>query len=230
MTLITILGYIGLVVSFIYLWLEFKQRESMWFWSIACSCIYIVIYFNKQLYADVGFSAFNISVSFWGLWQWHRRTILHEHRQALDKEEKRNDLIEYRTFSATNWLRVGLVTLAVYLGIFAILKFLTDSPVPYRDAFNTTLNIVGTWLLGHKFIEVWGFWLLANVASVYLYIVRSATDATVYENLAGLMPDWLATMLAQDMLSTIVLYLFYSGASVYGYWKWRSKGIHIGGK
>ena len=228
MSLFTLLGYIGLVVSFIYLVLEFKQRQSMWIWSILCSCIYLFIYVSKQLYADAGFSCFNICVSFWGLWQWHKRVVRNQKRMGEDPEKK--GLIEYRTLGLRDWANTLAITASVYLAIFAILKFWTDSPVPHRDAFNTTLNIVGTWLLGRKVIEVWGFWFLANVASVYLYIVRSATDATVYENLTGSMPDWLATMLAQDMLSTIMLYLFYSGASVYGYWKWRSKGIQLGRK
>lgn len=228
MSLFTILGYIGLIVSFIYLWLEFKQRQSMWFWSILCSCIYLYIYICKQLYADAGFSCFNICVSFWGLWKWYNRFKRNEKRLGEDPEKK--GYIEYRTISKSFWVRVVLVTLGVYLTIYAILHNWTDSPVPHRDAFNTTLNIVGTWLLGYKFIEVWGFWLLANVASVYLYIVRSATDLEVYEHLttsAPALPDWCATLLAQDMLSTIILYIFYSGASVYGFWKWKHQGIRI---
>ena len=225
MTLFTLLGYIGLVVSFIYLVLEFKQRQSMWIWSILCSCIYLIIYVSKQLYADAGFSCFNICVSFWGLWQWHKRVL--RNRKKLGEDPEVKGLIEYRTLNRKYWLKVLYVTAAIYAAIYCILYFLTDSPVPHRDAFNTTLNIVGTWLLGHKVIEVWGFWLLANVASVYLYIVRSATDNIVYEHFSGSMPDWLATVLAQDMLSTIILYLFYSGASVYGFWKWKHQGIRI---
>ncbi len=225
MSLITFLGYIGLVVSFIYLVLEFKQRQSMWIWSILCSCIYLYIYIDKQLYADAGFSCFNIAVSFWGLWQWHRRVVMHREQSGQDPEKK--GLIEYRTFTLREWCSVGTVTCLVYAAIWAILSYWTDSPVPHRDAFNTTLNIVGTWVLGRKAIEVWGFWLLANVASVYLYIVRSATDMAVYDSLSADLPQWLATVLSQDMLSTIILYVFYSGASVYGFCKWYRQGVRI---
>ena len=225
MSLFTLLGYIGLVISFIYLVLEFKQRQSMWIWSILCSCIYLIIYVDKQLYADAGFSCFNICVSFWGLWKWHRRVLRNQKRLGEDPEKK--GFIEYRTLNFRNWLKVLSVATGVYAAIFLILYFLTDSPVPYRDAFNTTLNIVGTWLLGYKVIEVWGFWFLANVSSVYLYIVRSATDFEVYEHLTEIMPDWLATILSQDMLATIILYVFYSGASIYGYRKWHNKGIRL---
>ena len=226
MSLFTILGYIGLIVSFIYLLLEFKQKQSMWFWSILCSCIYLYIYVCKQLYADAGFSCFNIGVSFWGLWQWHRRVVHNEKKLGEDPEKR--GLIEYCRYSARDWAKVLSATLVVYLTIWAMLFFLTDSPVPHRDAFNTTLNIVGTWALGRKVIEVWGFWFVANVASVYLYIVRSATDPALYDSLSAHLPHWLAVTLSQDMLSTIFLYLFYTGASVYGFWKWKKYGVRIG--
>lgn len=196
----TLLGYIGLVVSFIYLWLEFKQRPSMWIWSILCSCIYIVIYFHKKIYADVGFSAFNICVSCWGFVQWLKPS------EVKGEKPKGSEQIEYRHLHVKEWIQVLTVTIAVYLIIYGLLVRFTDSPVPARDSLNTTLNIVGTWILGRKVIEVWGFWFLANFFSVYLYYVRSVDG---------------------DMLPSIILYLFYTGASVYGYWKWKKRGIEI---
>ena len=152
---------------------------------------------------------------------------MHNEKKLGEDPEKRG-LIEYCRFSARDWAKVLSATLVVYLTIWAVLFFLTDSPVPHRDAFNTTLNIVGTWALGRKVIEVWGFWFVANVASVYLYIVRSATDPALYDSLSAHLPHWLAVTLSQDMLSTIFLYLFYTGASVYGFWKWKKYGVRIG--
>ena len=213
MDLYALLGYIGLAVSFVYLWLEFKQRPSMWLWSIACSCIYIVIYFHKKIYADVGFSAFNICISVWGFAQWLKPKSIVKRGTTIAAEEasdapkhKGDEQIEYRTLRLREWLQVIAVTALVYTAIYLFLDRLTDSPVPARDALNTTLNIVGTWILGRKVIEVWGFWFLANIFSVYLYWVRDVGG---------------------DMLPSIILYLFYTGASVYGYWKWKKRGIKI---
>lgn len=193
-----VLEYIGLLVSFLYLYFEFKQKQVMWLFSILCSMIYICIYVHAKLYADMSFSCFNICISVWGLWQWRKRLSERIPGKAKDKQEP----IEYRRFNRKEWIQVIAATTIIYGAIYAILNYLTDSPVPAKDAFNTTLNIVGTWVLGRKAIEVWGFWFVANIFSVYLYFIR------------GLYP-------------TMGLYLFYTGAAVYGFWKWKRHGVEI---
>jgi nicotinamide riboside transporter PnuC len=100
--------------------------------------------------------------------------------------------------------------------------------VPGYDSFNTALNIVGTWILGRKVIEVWGVWFVANVASVLLYVMRSNVDGTLYESLSNRMPHWVAYVIAQDMLSSVLLYVVYTLASVYGFCKWLRCGVRIG--
>lgn len=193
-----VLEYTGLLVSFLYLYFEFKQKQAMWLFSILCSMIYICIYIHAKLYADMSFSCFNICISIWGLWQWRKRLS----DRIREKTENKHKTIEYRRFSRREWMQVSACTAVIYTVIYAILSFLTDSPVPAKDAFNTTINIVGTWVLGKKAIEVWGFWFVANIFSVYLYFIR------------GLYP-------------TMGLYMFYTGAAVYGFWKWKRHGVLI---
>lgn len=195
------LEYVGLLVSFLYLYFEFKQKQVMWLFSILCSMIYICIYIHAKLYADMSFSCFNICISIWGLWQWKKRLSERISRQPQDKQKT----IEYRRFNAKEWMQVLAAAMVTYVIIYAILNYLTDSPVPAKDAFNTTINIIGTWVLGRKAIEVWGFWFVANIFSVYLYFIR------------GLYP-------------TMGLYIFYTVAAVYGFWKWKRYGIEIEAK
>lgn len=192
------LEYVGLLVSFLYLYFEFKQKQVMWLFSILCSLIYICIYIHAKLYADMSFSCFNICISIWGLWQWRKRLS----GKIPEKTKGKQDVIEYRRFNFKEWINVIAATAVIYGIIYTILSRLTDSPVPAKDAFNTTINIMGTWVLGRKAIEVWGFWFVANIFSVYLYFIR------------GLYP-------------TMGLYIFYTGAAVYGFWKWKRYGIEI---
>lgn len=219
MGLITFLGYVGLLISFVYLYLEFKQRTSMWVFSILCSMVYIVIFFSKQLYADVGFSIFNICISVWGLMQWRDRKRVSPETAAG---------IEYKVLDLRGWAELITVFVVVNAILYVFLEKCTDSPVPGYDSFNTALNIVGTWILGRKVIEVWGVWFVANVASVLLYVMRSNVDGTLYESLSNRMPHWVAYVIAQDMLSSVLLYVVYTLASVYGFCKWLRCGVRIG--
>ena len=185
-----ILQYIGLFASFLYLWLEFHQRPAMWIVSATCSAIYASIYCHAQIYGDMSFSLFNICMCAYGFWKWM-------HKKAAPAQKKE---IIYRHFRWGEFGVVMLVTAAIWYAIYLILEHLTDSPVPALDAFTTTLNIVGTWVLAQKIIEVWGYWFLVNLVSIYLYMKRGLH------------------------FTTILLYAFYLGASVYGWWKWKHYG------
>ena len=188
----SIIQTVGLILSFIYLWLEFHQKSLMWIISAMCSMIYASVYFHGKIYADMGFSCFNICMCVYGFIKW-----LHGDRKRASHD------ITYRHFRAAEFAAVLGVSAAIWTAIFCILRFLTDSPVPALDALTTMLNIVGTWVLAQKIIEVWGIWFMVNAISIYIYCTRGLH------------------------LTTLLLYGFYLGASVYGFFKWKKRGTCI---
>ncbi len=179
----------GLILSFIYLWLEFHQKPLMWVVSAMCSMIYASVYFHSKIYADMAFSCFNICMCAYGMMKWLKGTRARHSRE-----------ITYRHFRGRELACVLGASALIWTIIFCILRFLTDSPVPALDALTTMLNIVGTWVLAQKIIEVWGIWFLVNSFSIYIYCRRGLH------------------------ISTILLYSFYLCASVYGWIKWKKKG------
>jgi nicotinamide mononucleotide transporter len=54
----------------------------------------------------------------------------------------------------------------------AFLARVTDSDVPWWDAFPTAGSLVGQWLLGRKYVENWPVWLLVNTVSVALFAYK----------------------------------------------------------
>ena len=139
---------IGLILSFIYLWLEFHQKPLMWIISAMCSMIYASVYFHSKIYADMGFSCFNICMCVYGFIKW-----LHSDRKRASHGTEGKGGIIYRHFRAGEFMAVLGVAALIWTAIFCILRFLTDSPVPALDALTTMLNIVGTWVLAQKIIE-----------------------------------------------------------------------------
>ncbi len=189
---------VGLMLSFLYLYLEFEQKALMWVVSAMCSMIYASVYFHSKIYADMGFSIFNIMMCCYGFYKWWSSSKRNVADVTKNKEKKQ---ISYYHFTLPQFGRVMAIFALIWTAIFFILRYLTDSPIPALDALTTTLNIVGTWVLAQKIIEVWGFWFLVNIISIYIYWKRGLH------------------------LSTIMLYCFYLGASVYGFYKWKRQGI-----
>jgi len=74
----------------------------------------------------------------------------------------------------------------------------TDSPVPFWDALTTALSIVATWMLAQKKIEHWLLWVLVDVLSIGLFIVK-------------------------ELYPTTVLFAVYAVLAIYGYLEWRKE-------
>ena len=193
----TLLQYLGLGASFLYLWLEFKQQSLMWVVSALCSAIYATVYCHAQIYGDMGFSLFNICMCVYGFCKWKAAS----RKGATAVSEPSEDVIRYRHFRPKEALATAGASALIWGVLYLLLRFPLHSPVPALDACTTMLNIVGTWVLAQKIIEVWGFWFLVNLLSIYLYAKRGLH------------------------LTTILLYSFYLGASVYGFLKWKRKGV-----
>jgi nicotinamide mononucleotide transporter len=85
--------------------------------------------------------------------------------------------------------------------MWLVLTRLTDSPVPVRDAFITSLSIVATWMLARKIYEHWYLWIVVNFVSAILFITR------------GLYP-------------TVILYLIYGIMSFVGLAAWKKTIPH----
>jgi len=53
-----------------------------------------------------------------------------------------------------------------------VLRTYTNSTVPLLDAFTNALSFVGLWALARKYVEQWSFWIVVDLISCYLYIIK----------------------------------------------------------
>jgi nicotinamide mononucleotide transporter len=119
----------------------------------------------------------------------------------IEGEKRRTGVGEKKELQVTRLkLRTGiilsLVFIFLYFVMWLILTRLTDSPVPVRDAFITSLSIVATWMLARKIYEHWYLWIVVNFVSALLFLTR------------GLFP-------------TVILYLVYGIMSFAGLAAWK---------
>ena len=79
-----------------------------------------------------------------------------------------------------------------------MLRFITDSDVPWADGFVTAGSVVGTVLLARKFVENWLVWLVVNAVSVALFAYKA-------------------------LYLTAVLYVIFFALAVWGWVGWRQR-------
>jgi nicotinamide mononucleotide transporter len=166
--------------------------EIHWGWPlmIAASLLYAWLFREYRLYGDAGLQVFFALIAVWGWWQW-----LFGRRAASGSAVPATGLpiaelaARVRVLVVVGWA-LGWGALGL------LLDRVTDTDVPYFDAFPTVGSVIGQVLLGRKFIENWWVWIVVNAASIALFAYKSL---------------WL----------TALLYLVFLGLSVAGLVRWR---------
>ena len=176
----------GTAIGLVYLWLEYRASAWLWVASIAMPAIYLKVYYDAGLYADLGISIYYIVASVYGLCCW------------LLKRGKHSPEPELCISPTPRWLYLplALVFAGAWVAIGLLLSRLTDSTVPWADAFTTALSVVAMWMLARKYLEQWLVWIAADVACGVLYAYK------------GL---WF----------TSGLYLLYAVIAMLGFRKWK---------
>lgn len=179
---------LGTIVGLLYLWLEYRASIYLWVASVVMPAIYLVIYYDAGLYADFGINIYYLIIAIYGWAAWR-------YGFSIGRGSEGRELPISHT-PARRWLPLAAITSIVFVAIAWVLINLTDSTVPYADAFTTALSVVGMWMLARKYIEQWWVWLVVDVASVALYIYK-------------------------DLHFTAALYALYAVVAVFGYRKWK---------
>ncbi len=169
-----ILDYIGqhiiellaTLFGFIYLIYSILENKLLWLFGFLSSILFVFVFFNAKIYADMGISVYYVAVSIYGWIHW-----------TLYKGEKKKE-IPTTTLTVKQWLYVFLSTAILFTFIGLFLDKFTDSNIAYWDAFTTAASIVGTWMLARKILENWFVWIVVDSISVLLYIYKGLYPTT----------------------------------------------------
>ncbi len=169
--------------------------EIHWGWplSVVASALYAWLFYASRLYGEAGVNIFFAIASLWGWWQW-----LRGHRADSDAP------LQIVHLTRRGWLQCLTGYAAAWLVCALLLRFVTDSTVPWADGFVTAGSIVGTLLLARKFIENWPLWLLVNAASVALFAYKGLT-------------------------LTVLLYVIFFLLAIWGWLGWRNRMAALSG-
>ncbi len=136
-------------------------RRSVWNFPVAIVMValYFVIFRDAKLYSDAGLQIFFAAINLYGWWSWNR-----------NKDD--SGVISVRRLPATGyalWITGSILAIWAW---GAIMHAETDASYPYWDASIAMLSIVGQILMTRRFVENWHYWIIVNIISIPLYIVK----------------------------------------------------------
>lgn len=137
-------------------------RRSIWNFPVAIAMValYFVIFREAKLYSDAGLQIFFALVNLYGWWSWHRNTA-----DAGEVIVRRLPALGY-----------GLWIAGSIAAIWAWGSFMgsyTATSYPYWDASVAMLSVAGQILMTRRFVENWHYWIIVNLISIPLYVVKA---------------------------------------------------------
>jgi len=149
---------VAVLLAITYLLLVIRQNILCWAAALASVLIYLVIFFNAQLYMESALQIFYAAMAVYGWYQWKYGGIEH---QGLR-------IVTWR-------LHIHAIVIGGILGLtlgFGWILSATDAAFPYLDSFTTVAAVITTYMVTRKVLENWAYWFVIDGLSVYLYVSR----------------------------------------------------------
>jgi nicotinamide mononucleotide transporter len=182
---------LGAALGIGYVFLSVKQNILTWALGLATSLLYIYVFFVSKFYADMSLQFYYVWISIYGWIIWAKGKQTSHGREKLQVTHVSSRLI----------LNIMIISILLWIGIFFVLKYFTDSPVPLGDAFTTAFSIVATWMLARKILEHWLIWIIVDIVSIGLYIYKGLFPTTILFVVYTLVAFWGYSEWRKDMLN-----------------------------
>lgn len=182
--LVNYIEILGAILGFAYILFSIKQHILTWPTGLLTSALYVVVFFNARLYADMGLQVYYVVISVYGWYFW------------LTGKKQNEKKVAVKTIRKVLWIKLVVVSIALYALLLFILSSYTNSDVPHMDAMTTALSIVATWMLARKYLEHWLLWIFIDAFSAGLYVYK-------------------------ELWATVILFIVYTIMALLGYLEWR---------
>lgn len=134
----------------------------------------------------MGLQVYYIGVSIYGWYFW-----VFGNKQTAGAKE-----VPVTQVNSKGILHYSLIFLALYISIYLILRYFTDSPIPGWDSLATAMSLVATWMLAKKILENWIVWIVADAICIGISLYK-------------------------DLYFTSALFVVYTIMAYVGYLNWK---------
>ena len=174
------LEWLAVALAVAYIVLAGRQHMACWPSAFISTAIYTYLFWQVTLPFQAGLNVFYMLMAIYGWWQWGK---------VANTPHRVNRL----PWSRHVLLIPGLFAIAWLLATLVAPQF--NSDMLLLDATINVFSIATTFMVAHRYIENWLYWIVINSASLYLY----------YQS---------------GLALTAVLFGLYVVFAVYGYWQW----------
>lgn len=150
----------GVLFGVVSVWLIVKENVWGWPTGLVNVGLFVVVFWQARLYADMGLQVVYVVLCLYGWWAWR-------HGGRSD-----GSLAVTRTpRGAFALLAISGAAGAAALGL--LLRSHTDAALPFWDSATTSFSLVAQWMQTRKWLENWWVWIAVDVVYVGIYVAKS---------------------------------------------------------
>ncbi len=172
MSPIEIIEIIAIVFGIISVW--FSKKENIWVFpsGLINTSFYVYLSLKGDLYGEAAVNLYYTIMSLYGWYNWLRRN---------DQNER---VIRITHSSRSEWITEILFFTSLYILIFLCLAYIKNAfapgAIPWADALASASAFTGMWLMARKKVNSWIWWIITNIASIPLYLVKGYEKTSIY--------------------------------------------------
>ena len=159
----SLIEWLAVVSSIIYVVLAAKQLITCWLFGFIGSVLFVYLCYVGDLYIESILQLFYVVMAVVGWLTWKN-------------PESDSTIIKWG-------LNNHLINIAISGAVAFILGYLFDNYTnqanPYIDAFTTCYSLSATFMVTRKILGNWIYWIIIDLASIYLYAKQGYNLAAV---------------------------------------------------
>jgi nicotinamide mononucleotide transporter len=154
------LEWCGVFTGILCVWLAAKNNIWNWPIAIVSVLIYIVIFFESKLYADMGLQFYFFAMNIYGWYYWSKQRDNPEKERPISLITSKEIILSI----------IGIIVFTLVLGF--ILHKNTDASFPFIDSFCTACSLIAQIFLARKVLQNWLIWIFVDLIYVSVYFSK----------------------------------------------------------
>lgn len=155
-----LLEWFGVFTGILCVWLAAKNNIYNWPIAVVSVVIYIFIFFESKLYADMGLQLYFLVMNFYGWYFWSKHKNNPEQSRQVTQITKREILFSI----------LGVIAFTGIIGL--LLHKNTDASFPFIDSFCTACSLIAQVFLARKVLQNWLIWIFVDLIYVGVYVSK----------------------------------------------------------
>ncbi|WP_417363358.1 nicotinamide riboside transporter PnuC [Galbibacter sp.] len=164
---------VAIIFGLLSVWFSKRENILVYPTGIISTAIYVYLLLVYELLGDMLINAYYFSMSIYGWYLWTRK-VDQSHFIPITRMTKRD-----RNITAILFVSAILIVVVVYE-----LFDKWQSWISYVDILTTAIFFVGMWLMAKKKLENWTYWIIGDIISIPLYLLKGmALSSFLYATL-----------------------------------------------